>query len=133
MKIPFDLKKAKGGMKVVTPYGKEVRIICWDRDYGYPLVGLMRKDTPPYYECITVDITEQGKTFDGIQLMLEDGEPELTPTEEALVDIIKEVKRSYLPPVAIAMRYHEKILFAAKQEMKSVSCENCVFNSKINI
>lgn len=44
MKIPFDIKYRpqieSGEYKVETRNGLPVRIICWDRKFGYPIVGL---------------------------------------------------------------------------------------------
>ena len=46
--IPFDMERAKRIQageetgKIITRYGKDVRIICWDRDYKeYPIIGLL--------------------------------------------------------------------------------------------
>lgn len=40
---PFDLEKAKAGAKVVTRDGRDVRIICWDREKStYPIVALVK-------------------------------------------------------------------------------------------
>ena len=40
---PFDLEKARQGAKVVTRDGRNVRIICWDREEStYPIVALVK-------------------------------------------------------------------------------------------
>ena len=55
---PFDLEKAKAGAKVVTRDGRNVRIICWDREEStYPIVALvMDKDgTEEDTETYTLD------------------------------------------------------------------------------
>ncbi|MDO4802776.1 MAG: hypothetical protein Q4A15_11480, partial [Prevotellaceae bacterium] len=42
---PFDVEKAKNGAKVVTRDGRNVRIICYDRDDPeFTIIGLVRID-----------------------------------------------------------------------------------------
>ncbi len=42
--IPFDIEKAKQGAKVVTRDGRNVRILCFDRNSDeYPIVVLIQK------------------------------------------------------------------------------------------
>jgi hypothetical protein len=38
---PFDIELAKKGEKVITREGKPVRIICFDKKGGAPLIGLI--------------------------------------------------------------------------------------------
>lgn len=40
---PFNLEDAKAGKKVTTRDGKPVRILCFDADSNFPLVGLIRE------------------------------------------------------------------------------------------
>lgn len=39
---PFNITAAKAGKRVCTRDGREVRILCWDADCDYPLLGLIR-------------------------------------------------------------------------------------------
>lgn len=53
--IPFDIQRAKtpsnpNGLEVVTEDNISVRIICTDRCYEYPIVGLVRSDSE--VECV---------------------------------------------------------------------------------
>lgn len=53
--IPFDIQRAKttenpSGLEVVTEDNISVRIICTDRCYEYPIVGLVRSDSE--VECV---------------------------------------------------------------------------------
>ena len=41
---PFDLTAAKAGKPVVTLYGKDARIICFDAVGEYPIIGLIKND-----------------------------------------------------------------------------------------
>lgn len=41
---PFDLEAAKHGQPVCTRDGRKVRIICFDKGGGFPLVALIRKE-----------------------------------------------------------------------------------------
>ena len=43
MEIPFDFDKAKNGTPVKTKGGCDVRIVCWDKLGGYPIVGLIKR------------------------------------------------------------------------------------------
>lgn len=43
MEIPFDFNKAKEGLPVKTKGGCDVRIVCWDKLGGYPIVGLIKR------------------------------------------------------------------------------------------
>ncbi len=54
--IPFDIQRAKtpsnpNGLDVVTECNDSVRIICTDRCYEYPIVGLTRADSESV-ECV---------------------------------------------------------------------------------
>lgn len=72
---PFDVEAAKRGAKVETKGGDPVRIICYDRKSGYPIVALVNyKDNE---NCCTYTI-EGSQYYDG-------------PTEDDLV-IVEEVE-----------------------------------------
>lgn len=84
MKIPFDIKYRpqieSGEYKVETRNGLPVRIICWDRKYGYPIVGLA-------YEKATgcesyVSAYEDGTTSTNGKMELSDDLFIVTPEEE---------------------------------------------------
>lgn len=84
MKIPFDLKTAKAGGKIVTRNGTSARIICYDRNSSYPIVALVRYDK--YEEVITY--TSEGTRYhdypDNLDLFLEDGRTDGFDLEEAI-------------------------------------------------
>ena len=42
--IPFDITKAREGMKAQTKSGKKVRILCYDKKGLYPVLGLVGED-----------------------------------------------------------------------------------------
>lgn len=84
MKIPFDIKYRpqieSGEYKVETRNGLPVRIICWDRKHGYPIVGLA-------YEKATgcesyVSAYEDGTTSANGKMELSDDLFIVTPEEE---------------------------------------------------
>lgn len=60
--IPFDIRKAKQGAKVVTASGEDVRILCYDRKSAFEIVALIlhQDDEDEVILC-----TEYGKTHVG--------------------------------------------------------------------
>lgn len=63
-RIDFDIEKAKNGAKVVTTFGAEVRILCYDALGKYPIVALV-KDSVRSIEEVYV-YYENGKRFLGV-------------------------------------------------------------------
>lgn len=64
MKIPFNIKyKPKiqyGEVQLETEYGNPVRIICWDKIGGFPIVGLF-------------NYIEDGKEYEDVECWEKDG------------------------------------------------------------
>lgn len=74
MEIPFDFDKAKNGLPVKTKGGCDVRIVCWDKLGGYPIVGLIKRS----------------EEMEHVMLFDEFGIPMAAPTEtESLVCVAK--------------------------------------------
>ena len=85
-KIPFSIdyrpQIESGEYKVETRNGLPVRIICWDRKHGYPIVGLAYEKATgceSYVSAYADGITSaNGKTGLSDDLFLITPEPELT-------------------------------------------------------
>lgn len=77
MEIPFDFNKAKEGLPVKTKGGCDVRIVCWDKLGGYPIVGLIKRS----------------EEMEHVMLFDEFGIPMAAPMEtESLVCVVKKRK-----------------------------------------
>ena len=121
MKIPFDIKYRpqieSGEYKVETRDGKPVRIICWDRKYGYPICGLAyEKETG----CENyVNAYKNGMTaINGIQEMNDDLfiiTPE--PFEQALETFLMNADSSEQTFHENVKKYADKLLGLAKKEV----------------
>lgn len=91
--IPFDLETAKkiqaGEIegKIKSPYGIDVRIICWDKMcYGdeYPIVALVKgKIQEAIYEVNVYGEVKREET--SLTLEVPDNEPQFKPFDKVLV------------------------------------------------
>lgn len=77
---PFDIEAAKNGAPVCTELGEKVRIVCFDKKIGYPIIALVGDD-----ETIT-RYSADGKTCAGQHLfMYEEPETQFKPFDRVLV------------------------------------------------
>lgn len=121
MKIPFDIKYRpqieSGEYKVETRNGKPVRIICWDRKYGYPICGLVyEKETDREYY---INVLENGKkTLDGMMKTSEDLFIITTePFEQAPETFLMNADASEQTFHENVKKYADKLLELAKKEV----------------
>lgn len=93
IKVPFNLKKAKAGAKVVTRNDLPARIICYDRigEYSvierYPIIGLvLSEDGNELLHSFTANGEEHDSSFDLFLLEeIEEEEPKFEPFQRVLV------------------------------------------------
>ena len=89
MRIPFDIKYRpqieSGEYKVETRDGKPVRIICWDRKYGYPIVGLAYEKAAGRESYVNACLDGTAPT-NGDDLFIITPEEELTEFEKVVKD-----------------------------------------------
>lgn len=123
-RIPFDIKYRpqieSGEYKVETRDRRPVRIICWDRKNGYPIVALATEvnGNESYINCYS----DGKKTIHSQQfpsdLFLVTPEPELTEFEQELSDIVEYCKK-HGENVAdsYAVRHAQTLLELAREEL----------------
>lgn len=76
---PFDLKEAKQGAPVCTRDGREVRIICWDKEGDFPIVGLVKfPKEERMYEYSVQGKSHLTKGENWMDLVMKDPEPTLS-------------------------------------------------------
>ena len=96
-KIPFDIKYRfdveSGIYQVVTRDNKPVRIVCWDMNYKYPIIGIVRDEDDTELEH---SYTTDGKIIDGILeydsdlFLVDTRERELTSFEYGMLRYLQE-------------------------------------------
>ena len=91
-KIPFDIKYRPqieaGKYKVVTDSGAEVKIVCWDADEYWPIVGIVNHSAVSY----RANGSLPSKSSDFLTLFLITTEPELSEDERIRKDIVAAVE-----------------------------------------
>lgn len=125
MKIPFSIKYRpqieSGEYKVETREGKSVRIICWDRKYGFPICGLATEADghESYVNCYFDGRTDRTKD-DSCDLFLITPEPEpLTKLEKAVFDMLVERTNEATISETQARKYGPIFMEIAKDEIYS--------------
>lgn len=84
-KIPFDLSKwlSDKSQKVVNSEGKDVRIICWDREGKWPIIGLTENRLIQQYDENGVIIHFGGEKWEPDLFLVTEDEP-MTEFEQAV-------------------------------------------------
>lgn len=125
MKIPFDIKYRpqieSGEYKVETRDGRPVRVVCWDRKYGFPICGLATEADghESYVSCYFDGIADRAYECPS-DLFIVTPEPELSEFEKELSKCLCEASCRPEPENydAWAKEYAPKLLERAKEELQ---------------
>ena len=139
MKIPFDIKYRpeieSGKYKVQTTYGREVRIVCWDKRAGEreQIVVLVPTEQGDQETCMLYSrngILISASQNERYKLVIVTPEPELTEFEEGLVDFYNK-RTMVLPDKDGVYNKHdcEELLHESAKELLEIAkkelCHDC--------